>query len=103
MRTRTLIVVVLGIPFLLFSNWVALTEGYLAIFAVAGANAPSAQVFGDLFISLSLLLTFIAKDCRERGAVFWPWVPATLALGSIAPMGYFAWRALSERKAPVPA
>ena len=98
MKTRTLITLVVGLPFAAFSTWVTLTQGYIAIFEVATLSPAAAQVFADLGVSLMLLLTYIGRECRERGEAVWPWVLATLALGSLAPLAYFGWRAVAERE-----
>jgi hypothetical protein len=53
------------------------------------------QVLADLSIALSLSLVWIWRDARAIGRSAWPWMVATLALGSFGPLVY-----LLTRKAP---
>ncbi len=51
-----------------------------------------AQVFADLVIALSLFLVWMWRDARASGRNAWPWLIATLALGSIGPLMYLLTR-----------
>jgi hypothetical protein len=51
----------------------------------------------DLSIALTLVLGPLVRDIRRRGGRVWPLLVATLALGSIGPLGYLSIRAYRER------
>jgi hypothetical protein len=75
----SLIVPVLAV-FLAFSAWVVAVDplGLLRILR----EPWGAQVGLDLVLALSIAWAFIARDARFRGVRRWPWVVATLFLGS---------------------
>ena len=75
----SLIVPVLAV-FLAFSAWVVAVDplGLLRILR----EPWGAQVGLNLVVALSIAWAFIAKDARFRGVSRWPWVVATLFLGS---------------------
>ena len=68
------------VAFLAFSAWVVAVDplGLLRILR----EPWGAQVGVDLLVSLGVAWAFIAKDARFRGVRRWPWVVATLLLGS---------------------
>jgi hypothetical protein len=74
------------------SCYVTWQEGYWGFLHLARRELWGAQVFGDLCISLFLLLGFLRRDAAERGLPFWPLVLGTVFLGSIAPMTYLLVR-----------
>jgi hypothetical protein len=88
---RTLILVVL----VLFG---ALTAAALWHHGLWGIIEPhfrsfgAGQVFADLVIALTLVMVWIWHDARERGRNPWPWIAATLALGSFGPLVYLLTR-----------
>lgn len=63
-------------------------NGYIAIFTGQFANAAGLQVLADLCIALTLVLVWLWQDARRAGRNPWPWVVATLALGSFGPLLY---------------
>ncbi|MEJ7728527.1 MAG: hypothetical protein WKG00_04870 [Polyangiaceae bacterium] len=75
----SVIVPVLAV-FLAFSAWVVAVDplGLLRILR----EPWGAQVALDLVVSLSVAWAFIARDARFRGVSRWPWLVATLFLGS---------------------
>jgi hypothetical protein len=46
----------------------------------------------DLSIALGLSLVWIWRDAQATGRRAWPWVVATLALGSFGPLIYLLTR-----------
>jgi len=72
------------------------TEGYFAFYdatlAFASASLWGVQIVVDFVVALGIALGFLIKDARERGLPYWPYVVATFALGSIAPLAYLIHR-----------
>jgi hypothetical protein len=67
-------------------------HGYWGILAPHFQTFGGAQVFVDLVIALSLVLAWLWRDARATGRNPWPWVFATLALGSFGPLVYLLTR-----------
>ncbi len=57
-----------------------------------------AQVFSDLVIALTLFMVWMWRDAQALGRTAWPWVLATLALGSIGPLLYLLTRRVKASK-----
>ena len=88
MNRRPLAIVLL-VPFLALTLWALFEVGLTGILGTL-RSPGGAQVFVDLIIALVLLLTFLVPHARSRARNPWPWVLLTFALGSIAPLLYFA-------------
>jgi hypothetical protein len=81
---------------------VALAEfGYVGLFAQQFASTAGLQVLADLVIALTLVMVWMVVDARRTGRNPWPWVAATLLLGSFGPLGYLLAGALRGRAASV--
>ena len=92
---RSLIVMTL-ILFGLLSAAALRAHGYWGIIEPHFRSFGAAQVFADLVIALTLVMTWIWRDARSRGRSPVPWIAATLALGSFGPLLYL-WRRTFER------
>ncbi len=95
---RVLIVVVLA----LFGALTAVAlyqHGYWGILAPHFQSTGTGQVFADLVIALVLVLIWIWHDAKATGRNPWPWVIATLALGSFGPLIYLLTRKSSNESA----
>jgi uncharacterized membrane protein len=80
------------IDFSLLTAWVIWQVGYFGIWQ-AGLGSPGAiQVLVDLGISVTLVAVWMIGDARSRGVSAWPWVVATLFVGSLAPLAYLIRR-----------
>ena len=68
---------------------VALAQaGYVGLFMPLLGSAAGLQVLADLVIALTLVMVWMIADARRTGRNPWPWVVATLLLGSFGPLGY---------------
>lgn len=99
MNVRMIVLLLVLVPFALFSATVVLDEGYLGFLDVARAEPWGMQMLLDIAISLVLVMQGLAKDARERGIALWPWVIVTVLLGSIGPLGYLVYRESVARPA----
>ncbi len=94
--SRVLIVVTL----FLFGALTAIAlyqHGYWGIIAPHFQSTGAGQVFADLVIALVMVLVFIWHDAKATGRNPWPWILATLALGSFGPLVYFLTRKPSPK------
>ena len=88
---RTLLLLVFA-AFSVYSAIVVYDVGYVGILRSHLSNAGGIQVLCDLTVSLSLVCIWIARDARARGRSPWPYLVATLFLGSIGPLLYLLLR-----------
>lgn len=88
---RALLVITL-IPFGALSAAALWQHGYFGIFALQFQTFGGAQVLADLVIALVLVMTWMWRDARATGRVVWPWIVATLTLGSFGPLLYLLTR-----------
>ena len=72
-------------------------HGYWGILAPHFQSFGGAQVFVDLVIALSLFLAWMWRDAKATGRNPWPWVFATLALGSFGPLVYLLTRKATQK------
>jgi len=87
MNTRILAIAIL-IPFTLLTLYAVSQVGYIGIFEYHLHSPAGWQVIADLVIALVLVLTWLVPEARKAGRNPWPWVVATLLLGSIGPLLY---------------
>jgi ABC-type amino acid transport system permease subunit len=71
-----------------FSLWVVATGGYFGFVALAGRDRWGLQILIDLVISLSFAAGWMTADARKRGIASWPYVIATVVLGSLGILAY---------------
>jgi hypothetical protein len=67
-------------------------HGYFGIFALHFQTWAGMQVLIDLVIALTLVMIWMWRDARDAGRNVWPWIVATLALGSFGPLLYLLTR-----------
>jgi Terpene cyclase DEP1 len=65
-----------------------LESSYLDLFKFAFEGWPARQIFSDLTVSLLLVTSWMLGDARKTGRNAWPYVLATVAVGSFAPLAY---------------
>lgn len=71
-----------------FSIWVVATQGYFGFLDVAGRERWGLQMLLDLVIALSVAIGWMRGDARKRDIAIWPYVIATVLLGSIGVLAY---------------
>jgi hypothetical protein len=89
--SRILLILVL-LAFGTYSAYVVYDVGYVGILHSHLSNAGGIQVLCDLTISLSLVCIWMVADARKQGRNPWPFVVATLFLGSFGPLLYLLLR-----------
>ena len=62
-----------------------------------------AQLFSDLTVAMVLATSWMIADARKSGRKAWPFVLATFAVGSFAPLAYLLWGELRRRGTNDPA
>lgn len=67
-------------------------HGYWGILAPHFQSFGGAQVFVDLVIALGLVMIWMWQDAKACDRNPWPWIIATLALGSFGPLIYLLTR-----------
>lgn len=72
-------------------------HGYVGIFQLQFQTSAGLQVLADLAVALGLVLVWLWRDARAQGRNPWPWVLATLALGSFGPLAYLLTRRPGNR------
>jgi len=102
----TKIQILLGLVLAAFSfesAWAVYHFGYVGFFEhLFAAGFPTALVLFDLVIALSLVMVWMWHDARERGATVWPYLVATLALGSVGPLAYLIVRESAKQRVAAP-
>ena len=96
MSKRNLAIIIL-IPFTLLTAYAVQQVGYIGIFDYHRHSPAGWQVIADLVIALVLVLTWLVPEARKAGRNPWPWVVATLFLGSFGPLLYLVF---TQRPAP---
>ena len=94
---RALLILVLA-AFGVYSGYVVYEVGYLGILHSHLSNAGGIQVFCDLAVSLSLACIWMLRDARASGRNAWPYLIATLFLGSFGPLLYLLFRPAGEAR-----
>ena len=69
-----------------------LQHGYLGIITSHFPSFAGMQVLTGLVIALTLVMIWIWHDAKATGRNPWPWIVATLAMGSFGPLAYLLTR-----------
>ena len=67
-------------------------HGYWGIIAPHFQSFGGGQVLADLVIALTLVMVWMWHDARAAGRNPWPWIAATLVVGSLSPLLYLLTR-----------
>ncbi|MEM7083934.1 MAG: hypothetical protein AAF465_14490 [Pseudomonadota bacterium] len=90
MRPIKLLAIVLLIPFSVLSVYAVQQVGYFGIFDYHRHSPAGWQVFSDLVIAILLIMVWMIRDARKTNRTVWPFILASLTLGSIGPLLYLA-------------
>jgi fluoride ion exporter CrcB/FEX len=71
---------------------------YWSLIAPQFQNFGLGQVLADLTISLILIMIWMWQDAKTTGRNPWPWLVATLTLGSFGPLIYLLTRKSIQEK-----
>lgn len=96
---RVMLPLIAFLAFTTYSVIVVMDQGLGALFPshlAFGAFGWPMQVFTDLLLMATGFLVLASSDARRRGITFWPYVIATLVLGSIGMLAYFVRRGLGR-------
>jgi hypothetical protein len=93
--TRSILILIL-IPFSVLSAIALWQHGYWGILEPHFKTFGAGQVLADLVIALTLVMAWMWRDAKATGRNIWPWLIATLILGSFGPLVYL----LTRRNAP---
>jgi hypothetical protein len=88
-RTPIILILILFTPLSAIALWY---HGYWGILAPHFQSFGEAQVLADLVIALSLAMVWMWQDAKASDRNPWPWILATLILGSFGPLGYLLAR-----------
>jgi hypothetical protein len=93
---RSLLVIVL-ILFGALSAVALWQHGFWGIVAPHFQSFGAGQVFADLVIALTLVMVWMWHDAQATGRNAWPWILATLLVGSFSPLVYLLTRKAAAR------
>lgn len=88
---RTLLIVTL-VLFGALSAAALWQHGYWGIIAPHLQSLAGGQVLADLVIALTLVMVWMWHDAKASGRNAWPWLVATLTVGSFGPLVYLLTR-----------
>lgn len=90
-RFRPLFLLV-ALVFTAYSALVVVEHGYIGFLTVSLREPAAMQMLVDLGLALVLVSSWMVVDARRRNRAAWPWLLATLLLGSMGPLWYLALR-----------
>ena len=96
---KRIVPAVLLVGFSALTAEVVIRDGYTGWLRIAAENTSAGLLLVDLTIALGLVLFWMIKDARERKVTVWPFAILSVALGSVGPLAYLAFRSTSERRA----
>jgi hypothetical protein len=91
---------ILVVVFTLFTGWsltVVESQGLFGFLTLSAREPWAAQMLIDLSISLFIAWSWLRVDAREKGIVAWPYIAATVGVGSIGVLAYLIHREFNAR------
>jgi hypothetical protein len=73
-------------------------RSYLGLFAFAFEGWPARQIFSDLTVGMLLITSWMLSDAKRTGRKAWPYVLATVAVGSFGPLAYLLVGAIRKQQ-----
>ncbi len=98
LRSRALAAGVVLAVFAAYSLWVIAGHGVLGFVTLALREPWAMQLLVDLAIACTFAVGWMAHDARKHGIVLWPFVVATVLVGSIGLLGYVVWRGVTTAR-----
>jgi hypothetical protein len=95
-RTKALVAALVLAGFGAYSIWVVAGYGYTGFLSLAAREPWAMQMLLDLVIACSFAIGWMVHDARKRSISPWPYIVATLALGSIGLLAYVVRRGLNR-------
>jgi hypothetical protein len=95
---RAILIAIL-VPFSVLSAVALWQHGYMGIILPHFQSTGAGQVLADLVISLTLVMTWMARDAKATGRHFIPWMLFTLVAGSFGPLLYLLSRKPAAQRA----
>ena len=95
MTNRLILLLVVTAAFGALSAIALMDVGYWGIIAPHFQAWGAGQVFADLVIALTIIMTWMVADSRTSGVNAWPFVILTLVAGSFGPLTYLIARELN--------
>lgn len=92
---RTIALITL-IPFSMLTAMALWTDGVTGVFTSIVNSWASLQIFVDLVIALTFIMVWMYRDAKAQGRNPWPWIIATLVVGSFSPLIYLLVRDSAE-------
>ncbi len=86
------------VAFTTYTLWVMAQDGILGFLELAGREPWGLQLLADLLVMLTLFAIWVHQDAKKRGVAAWPWVVATLTLGSMGALAYLVHREWKARR-----
>jgi len=80
------------VDFSLLTLWAMWEVGYLGIWQAGFSSPGGMQILADLTVCCGLIALWIWNDAKQRGVNPWPWIVATIFVGSLSPLVYLLVR-----------
>ena len=98
MNVRLAAALLVLVPFTIYTDVVAMQYGPIGFLELALREPWALQMLLDVGIALGLFATFAIPDAKERGLPVWPYLIASVFLGSIGALGYVVHREIAAMR-----
>jgi len=92
LRKKALVAAAILAAFSAYSLWVIDGYGYTGFLSLAAREPWGLQMLLDLVLACSFAMGWMVQDARKHSIRTWPFLIATLFLGSVGLLGYVVWR-----------